>query len=67
MTITQFVTDLCPKVENRRALAWAPGADGRMIPVVPYNSDVIVETVLNRPLPDGVVKLRSKGRTDGTP
>jgi hypothetical protein len=58
MTITQFVTDLCLReIEDRGELAWALGADGRMIPIVPYNSDVFVETVLNRPLPDGVVKL----------
>jgi len=58
MTITQFVTDLCLReIENRGELAWAPGAGGKMVPIVPYNSDVVVETVLNRPLPDGVVKL----------
>ena len=58
MAITQFVTDLClTEIENRGQLAWAPGADGKMIPIVPYNADVVVETVLNRPLPDGVVKL----------
>jgi len=58
MTITQFVTDLCLReIENRGELAWAPGAGGKIVPIVPYNSDVVVETVLNRPLPDGVVKL----------
>ena len=58
MTITQFVTDLCLReIEDRGELAWAPGADGKMVPIVPYNSDVVVETVLNRPLPAGVVKL----------
>ena len=58
MTITQFVTDLCLReIEDRGELAWAPGVDGGMIPIVPYNSDVMVETVLNRPLPAGVVKL----------
>jgi hypothetical protein len=58
MTITQFVTDLCLReIEDRGELAWAPGAEGKMAPIVPYNSDVVVETVLNRPLPAGVVKL----------
>ena len=58
MTITQFVSDLCLReIEDRGELAWAPGANGKVIPIVPYNSDVVVETVLNRPLPDGVVKL----------
>jgi hypothetical protein len=58
MTITQFVTDLCLReIEDRGQLAWAPGAGGKMVPIVPYNSDVVVETVLNRPLPAGVVKL----------
>ena len=58
MTITQFVTDLCLReIENRGELAWAPGAGGKMVPIVRYNSDIVVETVLNRPLPDGFIKL----------
>ena len=58
MTITQFVTDLCLReIEDRGELAWAPGADGKMVAIVPYNSDFVVETALNRPLPAGVMKL----------
>jgi hypothetical protein len=58
MTVTQFITDLCLReIEDRGELAWAPGADGKMVPIVPYNSDFVVETALNRPLPAGVMKL----------
>jgi hypothetical protein len=63
MTITQFATDLrLGGIEDRGILAWAPGAGGKIRPIVPYNSDVFVETVLNRPLPDGFIKLRPEVR-----
>jgi hypothetical protein len=58
ITITQFLADLClTEIEDRGKLTWAPGADGQMVPIVPYDSDVAVETLLNRPLPDSVMKL----------
>jgi hypothetical protein len=58
MTITQFITDLSLReIEDRGELAWAPGADGKMVPIVPYKSDFVVETALNRPLRAGVMKL----------
>jgi hypothetical protein len=48
MTVTQFVTDLClNEVERRGELTFAPGPDG-LAPIVPYEADYGVETILTR-------------------
>jgi hypothetical protein len=48
MTVTQFVSDLClNEIERRGELTFAPGPTG-LVPIVPYLSDHVVETILTR-------------------
>jgi hypothetical protein len=49
MTVTQFVTDLClNEIEKRGELTYAPDGAGGLLPIVPYECDHAVETVLTR-------------------
>jgi hypothetical protein len=48
MTVTQFVTDRClNEIERRGELTFAPSPTG-LAPIVPYESDYMVETILTR-------------------
>jgi hypothetical protein len=50
MTTTQFVTHLClNEIERRGELTFAPGPSGGLVPIVPYQCDHMVETILTRP------------------
>jgi hypothetical protein len=50
MTITQFVSDLClNEIERRGELTFAPSPEGGLAPIVPYQCEHMVETILTRP------------------